>query len=102
MAHSIEALVPYFDRAFVELLFSLPDAYKIGNGDRKRLLRDIARRRLPPEITERSDRLGFGTPDEEMIRGPLRDVIADAVNDADFRAAEWAVPSGASRFLLDF
>ena len=25
MAHSIEARVPYFDRAFVELLFSLPD-----------------------------------------------------------------------------
>ena len=69
MAHSIESRVPYFDRTFVELWFSLPDDFKIGNGDRKRALRDVARRYVPPEITERADRMGFGTPDEEMIRG---------------------------------
>ncbi len=71
MAHSIEARVPYFDRAYVELMFSLPDTFKIGNGDRKRALRDVARRYVPPEITERGDRMGYGTPDEAMIRGPL-------------------------------
>jgi asparagine synthase (glutamine-hydrolysing) len=102
MAHSVEARVPYFDRAFVELLFSLPDAYKIGNGDRKRILRDIARRYVPVEITERPDRMGYGTPDMEMIRGPLRDTVAEAVNDPAFHAAGWIVPSEASRFLLDF
>ena len=92
MAHSIEARVPYFDRAFVELLFSLPDTFKIGDGDRKRALRDVARRYVPPEITERADRMGFGTPDETMIRGPLSQVIADAVNDPAFRDAGWIVP----------
>jgi asparagine synthase (glutamine-hydrolysing) len=102
MAHSIEARVPYFDRAFVELMFSLPDGFKIGNGDRKRILRDVARRHVPAEITERSDRLGFGTPDEEMIRGPLRDVIAEAVNDPAFRLAGWMVAPEAARFLADF
>jgi asparagine synthase (glutamine-hydrolysing) len=102
MAHSVEARVPYFDRAFVELLFSLPDTYKIGHGDRKRLLRDIARRHVPSEITERGDRMGFGTPDEEMIRGPMHDVIVEAVNDSAFRAAEWIDASEATRFLLDF
>ena len=102
MAHSVEARVPYFDREFVELLFSLPDAYKIGNGDRKHILRDVARRYVPPEITERPDRMGFGTPDEEVIRGPLRGAVADAVNDPAFRAAGWIVPSEASRFLDDF
>jgi len=102
MAHSVEARVPYFDRAFVELLFSLPDRYKVGNGDRKRVLRDVARRHVVPEITERADRMGYGTPDEEMIRGPLRDTIADAVNDPGFGAAGWIVAPKASRFLLDF
>jgi asparagine synthase (glutamine-hydrolysing) len=102
MAHSVEARVPYFDRAFVELLFSLPDTYKIANGDRKHLLRDIARRYVPSEITERSDRMGFGTPDEEMIRGPLHDTIAEAVNDPAFRAAGWVNAPEASRLLLDF
>jgi asparagine synthase (glutamine-hydrolysing) len=102
MAHSVEARVPYFDRAFVEFLFSLPDTYKIGRGDRKRLLRDIARRYVAPEITERGDRLGFGTPDGEMIRGPLRDTIAEAVNDPAFRASGWVNAPETSRFLLDF
>ena len=102
MAHSIEARVPYFDRAFVEFLFSLPDAYKIGNGDRKRMLRDIARRYVPHQITERSDRMGFGTPDEIMIRGPLQDAMTDAIEDPDFRRAGWTNAPAASRFLLDF
>jgi asparagine synthase (glutamine-hydrolysing) len=102
MAHSIEARVPYFDRAFVELLFSLPDTFKIGGGDRKRALRDVARRYVPPEITERADRMGFGTPDEAMIRGPLSQVIADAVNDQTFRDARWIVPDETDKFLHDF
>jgi asparagine synthase (glutamine-hydrolysing) len=102
MAHSIEARVPYFDRTFVELLFSLPDTFKIGHGDRKRALRDVARHYVPPVITERADRMGYGTPDEAMIRGPLSQVIADAVNDAAFRDVGWIVPEETDRFLLDF
>ncbi len=102
MAHSIEARVPYFDRAFVELLFSLPDTFKIGRGERKRALRDVARRHVPPEITERGDRMGYGTPDEAMIRGPLRDTIADAINDPAFRASGWIVPDQTDRLLRDF
>jgi asparagine synthase (glutamine-hydrolysing) len=102
MAHSIEARVPYFDRAFVELLFSLPDTFKIGNGDRKRALRDVARRYVPPEITERGDRMGYGTPDEVMIRGPLSPVIAEAISDPAFRDAGWIVPDETEKFLRDF
>ena len=102
MAHSIEVRVPYFDRAFVELLFSLPDTFKIGHGDRKRALRDVARRYVPPEITERADRMGYGTPDEVMIRGPLSQVIADAANDPAFRATGWIVPDEVDKFLRDF
>jgi asparagine synthase (glutamine-hydrolysing) len=102
MAHSIEARVPYFDRAFVELMFQLPDTFKIDDGDRKRALRDVARRYLLPEITERADRMGYGTPDEAMIRGPLLGLMTDAVNDPAFRAADWIVPAEADRLLADF
>ena len=102
MAHSIEARVPYFDRAFVELMFSLPDTYKIGHGDRKRVLRDIARRYVPAKITERPDRLGFGTPDEDMIRGPLAATIAETVNDPIFRNGGWFLTSKASLYVSDF
>jgi asparagine synthase (glutamine-hydrolysing) len=71
MAHSVEARVPFFDRALVELAFSLPDHHKVGGGDRKRILRDLARRLLPSEITERADRMGFGTPDQALFKSGL-------------------------------
>jgi asparagine synthase (glutamine-hydrolysing) len=71
MASSIEARVPYLDRALVELAFALPDAFKAGRGQRKRVLRDVARRYLPAEVTERRDRMGFATPDMLFIRGAM-------------------------------
>jgi hypothetical protein len=46
--------------------------------------------------------MGYGTPDEEMICGPLGAIITEAVNDPAFRAAGWIAPSEASRFLCDF
>jgi hypothetical protein len=46
--------------------------------------------------------MGFGAPDEEMIRGPLSHLVSDAVNDPQFRAAGWTVPDEADRLLLDF
>jgi len=84
MAHSIEARVPFFDRALIELVFSMPPEFKIGHGDRKRVLRDAARRRLPRSITERADRMGFATPDAEFICGPLKQRIMDVISDRAF------------------
>jgi asparagine synthase (glutamine-hydrolysing) len=88
MAHSIEARVPFFDRRLVELAFSLPPRFKVSNGETKRILRDFARRGgVPSEIIERGDRMGFGTPDVEMIEGPLRSTILDTIRDPQFMAA---------------
>ena len=81
MAHSVEARVPYFDRQLVEFAFSLPDHYKVGDGERKRILRDVARPYLPAEITERPDRTGFAVPDERLMRDGVglaaREVVLD-------------------------
>jgi asparagine synthase (glutamine-hydrolysing) len=68
MAHSVEARVPYFDRRLVEMAFALPDAYKVGAGQRKRILRDAARQSVPPAITGRPDRMGFALPERELMR----------------------------------
>lgn len=75
MAHSVEARVPYLDRRVVELAFALPDHYKVGGGERKRVLRDVARDGLlPREITDRADRLGFALPEPELLGGAARDL----------------------------
>jgi hypothetical protein len=46
--------------------------------------------------------MGYGTPDEAMIRGPLFDLVTEAVQDPAFRAAEWIVPAEADRLLANF
>ncbi|CAM3110574.1 hypothetical protein SPAN111604_04245 [Sphingomonas antarctica] len=102
MAHSVEARVPYFDRALVEFAFGLPADHKVSRGNRKRVLRDVARRHVPPMITERPDRMGFGTPDAAMLAGPLRPLVRDAMADPQFRAAGWIDAEQADRFVLDF
>jgi asparagine synthase (glutamine-hydrolysing) len=82
MAHSVEARVPYLDRRVVELAFSLPDGHKVGGGERKRVLRDVARDGLlPREITDRADRLGFSVPDADLLResAPALDPFVDGV-----------------------
>lgn len=75
MAHSVEARVPYLDLSVVELAFSLPSTFKAGNGERKRILRDVARRYLPLSITERRDRMGFATPEESFLRDSMMPVV---------------------------
>ena len=84
MFSSIESRVPFFDRRLVELAMSLPDTYKVGRGERKRVLRDVARRILPPKVTERRTRQGFLTPDDALIRGALREDIDRDLHDSSF------------------
>jgi asparagine synthase (glutamine-hydrolysing) len=102
MAHSVEARVPYFDRALVEFAFSLPDHYKAGGGQGKRILRDAVRQRLPPAIVERRGRMGFATPDLAFLRGPLKATLRDAVSEGNLLAGNCFVKSEATRFLDDF
>lgn len=87
MAHSLEVRVPFFDRKLVEFAMTLPDYYKVGRGDRKRILRDVGRRRLPARITERPDRVGFALPTQKWMRNGLRQSAQDSVTDSSFRSA---------------
>jgi asparagine synthase (glutamine-hydrolysing) len=67
MAHSIEARVPYVDRRIVEVAFQLPDRYKIGEGQRKLIMRKLGAHYLPKEIIARVDRIGFGAPIRQWL-----------------------------------
>jgi asparagine synthase (glutamine-hydrolysing) len=59
MAHGLEIRVPYLDREIVEYAEKLPDNYKVRNGTRKWLHRQICRSFLPEKIIKRKKR-GFG------------------------------------------
>jgi asparagine synthase (glutamine-hydrolysing) len=62
MAHSVETRQPFLDYRLVELCTALPDDWKVGHGETKRVLRAHLRSIGHQRIAERTDKLGFPTP----------------------------------------
>jgi len=71
MAHSLEVRSPFLDHTLVEFMAKVPRHEKFTLFDRKRLLKNVARRYLPEEIVNRPKK-GFSIPLGEWLRGPLR------------------------------
>jgi asparagine synthase (glutamine-hydrolysing) len=63
MQYSIESRTPFADDiSLIEYVFSIPAAYKIQKGWSKYLLRQAMKEVLPESIFQRTDKLGFATP----------------------------------------
>jgi asparagine synthase (glutamine-hydrolysing) len=78
MAHSLEVRCPLLDRKVVELAFRIPAHRKLRGGTGKVLLRELARRRLPPALATLPKR-GFTVPIGQWIAGPYRQAFTDEV-----------------------
>jgi asparagine synthase (glutamine-hydrolysing) len=82
MWHSREARTPFLDVELIEFVTSLPEEYIIRNGKRKAILRDAMEDRVPEDILERRDKIGYATPRDEWLRS---DAVADIVKELFFR-----------------
>jgi asparagine synthase (glutamine-hydrolysing) len=78
MAHSIESRVPLLDNEVIRFASALPAAFKIKNGRRKHVLKEVAATLLPRDILDRRKQ-GFGVPLGTWFRGNLRDLFADTL-----------------------
>jgi asparagine synthase (glutamine-hydrolysing) len=74
MAFSIEARVPLLGRDVSDVaLDDRASRWLMGDGRTKSLLRDAARDRVPAEIVDRTDKIGFAAPTATWMAGPLRE-----------------------------
>jgi asparagine synthase (glutamine-hydrolysing) len=78
MAHSLEARVPYLDRALVELAARLPPDVKIRGLTKKYVLKRALKDHVPPAIL-RAKKRGFNVPIPAWLRGELRAMVADVL-----------------------
>ncbi len=99
MAHSLEVRVPFLDPIVADVALSLPDSAKIGAPERlsrrvgdsyrtsgaKRILVDLSRSLLPEDFDLRPKR-GFTMPFGAWLRGPLREVLMDALSENQLKA----------------
>lgn len=78
MSRSVEARAPFLDHRVVELLARLPGRHKLRAFRTKRILRDVAARRLPAR-TLRRRKEGFSSPVARWLTGPMRPLFFEAV-----------------------
>ena len=71
MAFSVEVRLPFLDHKMVEYLFSLPSGYKVNKGWTKYILRMAFDSDIPEEISWRSEKVGFETPQEVWLQHPV-------------------------------
>jgi len=81
MAASVELRPPFLDDDLVEFALCLPDRLLVRGGTTKWLVRQVARRHLPPVIVDRP-KSGFRVPLDAWFRDGLHDLARDLVEEA--------------------
>ena len=78
MAHSIESRVPLLDNDVIDFAATLPAEFKLKNGRRKHILKQLASELLPQDLVDRRKQ-GFSVPLGVWFRGNLRELFADTL-----------------------
>lgn len=84
-AHSIEARVPFLDYRLVELLFRMPDNWRMRGPWNKYIQREAMRGRIPEVVRSRVDKMGFPTPAQQWFAGPLYEPLRDLLTSQETR-----------------
>jgi asparagine synthase (glutamine-hydrolysing) len=87
MQHGLEVRCPLLDHRIVELAFRIPVGRKMPRLRSKHLLRQIAKRRLPPAVA-RLPKRGFSVPLSAWMAGPCAAAFRDEVLTGASRVAD--------------
>ncbi len=72
MHWSIESRVPFLSNDFVDFCFKLPEEFLISNeGESKYIFREAMRGIVPNKILDRREKIGFFTPENQIIKDLL-------------------------------
>jgi len=88
MAHGLEGRSPLLDHHVMEYAARLPARFKVRGGEKKWLLRQLARTRLPAAVVTLPKK-GFGVPIDHWFRGELRAFARDVLLGPTARQRGW-------------
>ena len=99
MAHGLEARSPFLDHELMQLAASIPASLKVRRSQKKWILREAFRGRLPDDILDRPKQ-GFTVPMSSWLRTDLRSWARDILLDRETLARGYFEP-GYVAGLLD-
>ena len=79
MMNGLELRSPFVNSVMLEASASVTSTYRVGLGKSKKILRDIAKEKLPPEICKRPKR-GFNFPVSHLLRTSLKDMAISSIH----------------------
>jgi len=82
MAFSVESRVPFLDHRLVAFTMKLPAEFFTRDGLTKRVLRKGLADVLPQAVAQRTDKLGFATPEAVWFREGLADFMEKTIRSA--------------------
>ncbi|MBU3948468.1 MAG: asparagine synthase (glutamine-hydrolyzing) [Proteobacteria bacterium] len=85
MAYGLEARVPFLDETVARLAVSLPAKWKANGSQKKIILRNAMRGRVPDNILD-GPKTGFGVPYKRWLKTSLYDFARETVLDPIFLA----------------
>lgn len=74
MAASLESREPFLDHRLIEFVAQLPDDFKIRNGEKKWLLKEIVHQYIPKSEMDRP-KMGFAIPIETWLATDLKEEV---------------------------
>lgn len=101
MMYSLEARCPILDKEVMEYSFRLPMEYKYHNGNKKRILKDIAYDFIPKELLERP-KVGFGVPLDKWLRNPLSERLIEYSRSSFLKNQGFFAPELTEKFVNQY
>jgi asparagine synthase (glutamine-hydrolysing) len=91
MKESLEVRVPMLDEELFAFGLSLPPHLKVKGRTRKRVLRAVAQRQLPPAVAKKPKR-GFGVPVDSWVDAEFKARVREILLGTSSRVAEFYRP----------
>jgi len=92
MAHGLELRVPYVDKEIVEYVERLPASFKVRNGSRKWLHRQVCRTFLPNSFLKRPKRGFASNVVDDWFRSVVDNKMADTLLDGGSKLYQYLRP----------
>ncbi len=80
MAHGLEERVPILDHRLVELAFKIPTSWKVGRGNRNKLIFRQAMAKYLPDFISDKDKRGWFAPASTWLRGAMHSYAYEALS----------------------